>query len=341
MRGVLGFLAAAVLCGASAAALASPAEVGEKAPDLDVTSWIQGEPVVLENCVGKKIVVLEFFTSESDSAKKAIPRLSRIAERHKDHDVEVVAVSDETPEAIKAFAGDGKFKCKFACDGERNTSGPYTRLIKVREGAHAAVIDKTGVLVWKGKSAGLERIVEKVVAGKYDAEKAKKISEQSDLVDDATRDKLWDQAGMEADKLLEMDAGNEKAIVAKFKQYQESKEVAKCQAFVAAILPTIQDDFDALNSVAWYLVTIDRLSLRQPVVALKTAKLAVEKSGGLDPLSIDTLARAQATAGLLEDAIETQKKAVALDPADENLKGTLDYYLACVEARKSAAEPPK
>lgn len=335
MRAWQALFAGSALALAAGTARATEAAVGEKAPDLDVTSWIQGDPVVLDNCVGKRIVVLEFFATDSDPAKRALPRLSRLAERHKDHDVDVVAVSDEKPDVLKAFAGDGKFKFKIACDGERNSSGPYTKGFKIAEGAMAAVIDKAGVLVWKGKSPGLERIVDKVVAGKYDAEKAKKIAEQSDLVDDATMEKSWDEAGAQADKLLEMDSGNDKAIAAKFKQFQQNKDAAKCRAFVEKLLPTIEDDANALNAVAWQLVTMENLSLRQPAVALKAAKMALDRSGGLDAAIVDTLARVQATIGLFDEAIATQKKAIALDPSDESFKGTLDYYLACVEARKS------
>src|ERR1041384_3722184 len=116
MRAWQALFAGATLALAAGTARAVEATVGEKAPDLDVTSWVQGEPVVLENCVGKKIVVLEFWATDSDPAKKALPRRSRVAERHKDHDVDVVAVSDEKPEVIKAFAGDGRFKFKIACD---------------------------------------------------------------------------------------------------------------------------------------------------------------------------------------------------------------------------------
>jgi peroxiredoxin len=320
-----------------AAATSAPAvEIGDEAPDIDVTSWIQGEPVVLKDCVGKKVVVVAFWRTDSDPSKKAVPTLSRLAERHKDHGVEVVAISDEKPEVIKEFAADGKFKCRVACDGERNTSGPYTKGFKFKSLPVAVVVDKTGVVVWKGAPGLVDRMVDKVLAGKYDAEMAKKIAEQEGLMDDATTEGVLDKAGAEAEKLLEMDAGNEKAIDTKFKQFQKNKDAAKLKTWVESLLPTIDGDANALNRTAWTLITMENLALRQPAAALKAARRAVEASGGIDPHPIDTLARVQYSLGLIDEAIATQKKAVALDSTDEELKGALSYYEACAEARKAA-----
>ena len=58
MRGLLG---AAVLIVGSAASSAWALDVGDKAPALDVKSWVQGDPVVLADGAGKKVFVIEFW----------------------------------------------------------------------------------------------------------------------------------------------------------------------------------------------------------------------------------------------------------------------------------------
>lgn len=85
------------------------------------------------------------------------------------------------------------------------------------------------------------------------------------------------------------------------------------------------------------------MSWRDPAAALKAAKRAVELSGGKESAPTDTLARAYFEAGMLDQAIETQKKACSLDDKDEDLKKTLAYYTACAEVRKQAggADPAK
>ena len=58
MRGLLGLATALV---AAAAAPAWALDVGDKAPALDVKSWVQGDPVVLADGAGKKVYVIEFW----------------------------------------------------------------------------------------------------------------------------------------------------------------------------------------------------------------------------------------------------------------------------------------
>jgi peroxiredoxin len=329
-------LAAAVLVAATTAAWA--VDVGDKAPDLDVASWVQGEPVTLEQLAGKKAVLLEFCSSTSEPCKKALPKLAKLAEKDRDA-LEVIVVSDESAELLKAFAESGKFTGRVACDSERNTSGPYLQGSRGKL-PYAVVLDKTGAVVWKGEpGTTLPRVVQRVVAGTLDGEKAKKIAELQTTVDEGVMLKNFGQASADADKLLEADPSNEKGITAKLRYLQNEKESAKAKAFVEQILPRIDDAPGALNLVAWELATHENLAMRHPALALRAARRAVEKSEGADGAILDTLARAQHECGLDEQAIETQTKAVAVPDTDEKelekMKAALAYYVACAEAKKS------
>jgi hypothetical protein len=48
MRLIPGFVACLAL-----AASAAASDVGDKAPEVEASEWLQGEPLVLEQCVGK------------------------------------------------------------------------------------------------------------------------------------------------------------------------------------------------------------------------------------------------------------------------------------------------
>jgi len=332
MRSISGVLASVVL---AAAALAS--DVGDKAPDIDVT-FLQGDPIAIDQCAGKKIVVLEFWATWCDACKKAIPRVARLAEKYKAKDVEVVAVSDETPDEVKAFLKDGKVKYRVACDKDRNTFGSYLRGNKpTKHAPFAVVVDKTGVVTWQGPvGSSLERVVGQIVDGKFDAEKAKKLAEMERTVADGIDTKSYDQAAGDADPLLEADPGNEVGLNAKFKKFEHDKDGAACKAFAEKRIPLIWDDANALNVVGWNLATVQNMALRFPDLALKSAKRSVELSEWSESMYIDTLARAQFECAMLDQAIETQKKAVALDEKDEEMKAALDFYVRCADARKSA-----
>lgn len=337
MRSVNWLLAGLVVV--AAAAQAPAVEVGEKAPEIDVTSWIVGEPVVLEQCAGKKVVVVEFFGAWCEPCKKAIPLLSKIAEKYK-ADVEVVGVSTEKPEELKELTKDGNVKYHLACDGDNNTTGPYMQSIRTRQRKHvpyAFVVDKAGGVVWQGDAtAGLERALEKVLAGKLDAEKAKALEELQKTVADSVGSNDLDQAATDAEKLLESDPGNEVGLDAKLRLFFRDKEAAKCKAFVDALLPKIDDDRVALNLVAWKLVTAENVSMRQPAAALKAAKRAVALSESKDAAILDTMARVYHVIGMLDEAVEAQRAAAGADGADDEIKKTLAYYEACAEARKAA-----
>ena len=337
MRSLLRSLTALAIALAAAPALAL--DVGEKAPDLDVSEWFGGEPVVLADVVGKKVVVIEFWATFCEPCKKAIPRLSRLRAKHAAAGLEIVTISDEKPDVIKAFLKDANIKYHVACDELRNTFGPYMK--GVRNSGHAPyayVLDKTGSVAWRGTpSTSMDRIVERVLAGKLDAEKAKVTAELQTIVSDSYDHKDFAEAAADADKLLEADPANEKGILAKLRNFAATKEPAKSKEFVEKLLPLIDDDFVALNLVAWELATADNLAMRQPGPALKAARRAVELSEGKEAAVLDTLARAQFETGMIEQAIETATKAAAAEGADDTIKAALEYYKACAEARQPAA----
>src|SRR5262249_37277375 len=157
----------------------------------DVTKWVQGEPVVLDQLVGKKVVVVSFWATWSEPSKRAIPRLSKLADKWKDA-LEVVGISDDKAEDIEAFAKDGKVHYHVACDAQRNTHGPYLEQTKV---PRAFVIDKTGAVVWSGASvADVECVVDRVMTGKLDAEKAKSLVVLERKLADMNQMKAEDEA---------------------------------------------------------------------------------------------------------------------------------------------------
>jgi hypothetical protein len=101
----------------------------------------------------------------------------------------------------------------------------------------------------------------------------------------------------------------------------------------------VQGDAAALNNMAWRLATDGDLAWRDPALAHRLAKKAVEVSGGKDAGIVDSYARVLFEIGLLDRAIEEQKKAVALDAAADGLKETLAYYEACAALKKEVGTP--
>ncbi|RMD91445.1 MAG: serine/threonine-protein kinase, partial [Calditrichaeota bacterium] len=89
------------------------------------------------------------------------------------------------------------------------------------------------------------------------------------------------------------------------------------------------------NNFAWYLLTCEPPSLRNPEMALSYAKKAVEMSHKSDPNFLDTLALAYFQTGQTERAIQLEKKAVSLLISDSPLRKELEKNLAKFKAAQS------
>jgi rhomboid protease GluP len=83
---------------------------------------------------------------------------------------------------------------------------------------------------------------------------------------------------------------------------------------------------EARNNLAWLLATADDARYRNPSEALALAQQAVELSHWKEATFIDTLAEALYLNGKYQQAVETQKKALALDPGDKTMQEHMAKY---------------
>ena len=85
-------------------------------------------------------------------------------------------------------------------------------------------------------------------------------------------------------------------------------------------------DAKAANAYAWILATSSSEAVRQPDRALSFAAYAVSRQRSASRL--DTLAAAQASGGLWEEAVTTQKEALRLmHRPDAAMQARLESYL--------------
>jgi tetratricopeptide (TPR) repeat protein len=268
-----------------------------------------------------------------------------LAEKYKAQGLEIVGVSDEDEATVKEFAKDGKFKYHVAVDNDKNTNGAY--MAGVGGIPHAFVINQQGIVVWAGHPrGGLDVVVEKVLSGKFDVEKAKQaaaLHKELDGVLTSSRGQDLDGIGAACEKILEVAPEDTQAFDIRAKVFRARQDLPGFKAFVAKILPKVDSDWRALNGIAWTTAVDGDLSWRDIATAFKAAKRAVELTQSKESDALDTLARVYAEAGLIDQAIETEKKAVALDDKDEGTKKTLAYYESCAELKKQVggASPPK
>jgi len=93
-----------------------------------------------------------------------------------------------------------------------------------------------------------------------------------------------------------------------------------------AALDLDQDDATAHNDLAWLYATAGDAKFRDPVKALEHARKAAQISKEKNAEILDTLARALFVNGKIQEAEETEKKALNLDSDNKTFKDNLSTY---------------
>ncbi len=91
-------------------------------------------------------------------------------------------------------------------------------------------------------------------------------------------------------------------------------------------LRLVPDFAEAHNNLAWLYATCDDPKYRDPKAALEHAQQAVKLTNWKEGESIDTLAEAYFVNGDYRQAVEVQKKALALEPDNRELQEHMERY---------------
>ncbi|MBI1375281.1 MAG: redoxin domain-containing protein [Phycisphaera sp.] len=323
-------------------ASAQSLKVGDPAPKLQVSKWLNGEPV--EKFESGKIYVIECWATWCGPCVAAIPHVSEMNTRFKDKGVVFIGMNvwEDAPGKVAKFVekmGD-KLNYRVAIDdGGRQGKTAETWLAAAgRNGIPCSfVVDKEGKLAWVGHPmAGLDKVVEGLVAGTYDP----KAEAERQAKMQAAQAKM--QAAMQAgdnDTLLKL---IDEQVAA------DPKTLEQYGPFKFMILLTAKKDFDAayklggelvdgplkdnamaLNQLAWTIATEPAVEKRDFDVAMKMAERAVEITKRGNGAILDTLARVHFEKGQIDKAVTIQKEAVDAEDQPQRkagLKATLEKY---------------
>lgn len=336
-RAIASLVSAAVACLAAVSAVAG--ELGEKAPELDVTGWAQGTPVKLADGAGKTVFVVAFVTTFKADCGESLETVSKLYDRHRANGLDVVVVSAESADDAKKYLAAHKSSFRFALDEDKNTLAAYG-VDEDEDLPVAFVVDRTGAIAFHGDpTEGLERRVEDVLAGKFDLKKAAEVAALETELYAAVRAHDADKYASVADKILAIDPANAYAFNRRCDAFERKEDLAGYRKFIKEFADKVKDNARALSQMAWRLVTDDRFDWRDPETAVVAAKRSVDlgKSGDADAL--DTYAAVLGELGLFEPAIDAMKKAIALDATDDSYKNRLAFLEACLAAKKANAPP--
>ena len=331
--------------------------VGDSPPALTVSKWIKGTPV--KEFEKGKVYVVEFWATWCGPCKVSIPHITELQKKVGDK-AQFIGVSvwesKDTLPTVEKFVEEWGAKMDYTIAMDKLPEGAD----QGRDGAMALswmrdsgapgiptafIIDKDSKVAWIGHPMTIDKPLEQVIDGTWDAnayaieyskgkEKDAKMAAANKKVADAIKAKDWG-AAFEAVDEMAAGAGYPEAFVISRKfniLFMNKKDYDGAYAFARKNLDklTSKEDAMTLNGMAW--VIVDPMAKPEKMdldLALAMATKSVELSDRKDWASLDTLARVHFLKGDKAKALEIQKEAISIAPdgdAKKSLEPALKEY---------------
>jgi thiol-disulfide isomerase/thioredoxin len=318
-------------------------KAGDAAPKLSVSQWVGGEPV--NEFAAGTIYVIDCWATWCGPCIQSMPHLSALNTRYKDKGVVVIGLNvdqQSTQAKVPAFiaknlAEDVNFVVGLDTF-EKRESRAWTDWLFAsgnRGIPTTFIVDKLGKLAWIGHPMKLDEVLGAVVAGTFDvaayAERAKLARKLEAGLQNAFRSEDWDQVLQLMDEFIAIQPAGRRGmyktekvriLLSKKRDYEAGYALAQ-----ALLTGDLADDDQALNAIAYEILTAKGIKERNFDLALKIALRADKLTDHASPFVLDTLALAYFKAGDTEKAIELQTLAVAKAADDERLQAELQSAL--------------
>ena len=325
------------IAGLAGIASAGELKIGDKAPELQVDKWVQGDGFQLAKVKGKELVVVEFWATWCSPCIASIPHLTHIQKDYGKKGVRVVGVTkyDEgnTLEQVEALVKKMSKEIGYSIAFEK-AGKTYEAFMDGTNQAGiptAFIIDKQGRIAWIGHPMdGMDEALDQMLAGKYDLEKTKKVFALSQKVESLMMEGDSKKVLPVLNEILEADPAHLVAIQTKFYIYAtEIKDHARANAIGERAYEIMKDNAGGLNDFSWMLLTDETMFGKYDKLALKAAEQCNKLTNNENWMFLDTLALAKFKNGARAEAIEIEKKAIKLcdDPrVKQQLEETLKSF---------------
>ncbi len=281
-------------------------KVGDKAPAIKATKWLQGAEV--KEFAAGKTYVMEFWATWCGPCIVMMPHMAELQAQYKDKGVTFIGFTKKDPnnteEKVKTFVEKRgpKLAYTFAYSDDKETYDAWMTAAGQGGIPCCFVVDKTGKIAYIGHPMYLDVVLPKVVAGKWteaDVEGVKKIEEEVNAVFKATGDKdpevflktlsAFEKKYPELGSIPYFHSARLGSLV-KAKKTDEAKKVA--EDLLAKGVKA--DDGGLVNTVTRTLVLFPDAVANKDLhpIALKSAQAGLKLAGDKDPVALFFLAEA-------------------------------------------------
>lgn len=171
--------------------------IGDAAPALKVTKWVQGEEV--KGFDKDKVYLVEFWATWCGPCIRAMPHLNELHDEYKDKGLVVIGLTSKDPnnsqKAVEEFVAKNtkKFTYRFAYCDDRDTDKAYMEASGQDGIPCSFVVGKDGKIAWIGHPMELDDVLPLVMAGKWEGKKsadglAATRKELDDILESAQKD---------------------------------------------------------------------------------------------------------------------------------------------------------
>jgi thiol-disulfide isomerase/thioredoxin len=323
--------------------------VGDKAPTPQLALIIKGD-TSFKGFKEGNVYVMEFWATWCGPCRVGMPHLTQLQKDYSDKGVTIIGVSQEETKTVTAFLDKPEWAKKtgytMAMDKEGATNKMYMKAAGQNGIPTAFVVGSDGVVEWIGHPSSMDEPLAKIVAGEWDREayaaqfakeQAAKQAARKIQVElrTARQNEDWTTVIAIYNRELAKTPNNLGLQVQKFQTMIGPMGDSEGYALGWTILKQNRDNFQLLNSIAWYTLDDGSVEDRDIEFALAVAKAANEASGGKDPAILDTLARAYFDSDDLKRALKFQRKA-----AEFSTEGPMaDGILETLKQYETAADP--
>jgi thiol-disulfide isomerase/thioredoxin len=345
----------ATLTAITLSAEAATLNVGDPAPKLEVSKWVQGDPVTELN--SNTTYIVEFWATWCGPCRQSIPHLNETHLEFKDKNVIVIGVDiweQETAKVepfVKNMGSNMTYRVAMDSVAEGKTSREGAMAVSWMAASSARgiptafLINKEGIIAWIGSPSQLDaKLIGEVQAGTFDIKKAadqhraetakheekQSVAKHYNQFHESMKSKDWDRASAAVDALEKVldDKQKQGLGLLRLQILLGRGNGAEASQLAARLSEGYKVDGLNLSLLARELAVNDGVKEHDLALASQIIKRADDVTHGEDALVLDTLALITFQQGDKSKAIEIESKAVekASGKTKEMLQRKLNRY---------------